>query len=311
MNLTDRNSNMPGIGIIANPHSKLNKRSPHTLSLMAEAVGQNGIFTITRDLDHLDETLKSYKAQEISILGINGGDGTISQIITRMIGIYGSQPLPLLAVLRGGTMNLIAAQLSIEGPPHENIKKLVALVQSQKTLPTQRLSTLKINAIYGFLYADQSSTAILEEFYRKKSGHLGAAWLATKVTSSFLVKGPLIRSVIQAHPLKAQFKPSGSVDRKVLGCFAGTITKFPLGFPFLPLARRYPDHFQVTAVTCKADSLLWNLPLILLVQKEGRSIGKESFCVKEAKLDYEGEAHFTVDGEIYRAPKGDILIEAG
>ncbi|MBC7661765.1 MAG: hypothetical protein H7249_18885 [Chitinophagaceae bacterium] len=302
---------MPGIGIIANPHSKLNKRSPHTLSLMAEVVGQNGIFTITRDLDHLDETLKSYKKQEISVLGINGGDGTISQIITRMVQIYGSKPYPLLVVLRGGTMNLIAAQLSVSGTPLENINKLVALVKSKKTLPTQRLSTLKINDIYGFLYADQSSTAILEEFYRKKSGHLGAAWLATRLACSFLVKGTLIKSVVKEHGLKATFEPAGTLDRKVLGCFAGTITKFPLGFPFLPLARRYPNHFQVTAVTCLADSLLWNLPLILLVQKEGKSLGKVSFCVHEARLDYEGEAHFTVDGEIYAAPKGDILIEAG
>lgn len=302
---------MPGIGIIANPHSKLNKRSPQTLSLMAEAIGQNGIFTITRDLDHLDETLRRYKAQEISILGINGGDGSISQIITRMLSIYGSTPLPLLAVLRGGTMNLIASQLSITDGPVENIKKILALVGGKKALPTQRLSTLKINDIYGFLYADQSSTAILEEFYRKKSGHLGAAWLAARLTTSFLAHGDLIKTVVKSHALTAKFKPLGSLDRMVLGCFAGTITKFPMGFPFLPLARRYPNHFQVTAVTCKADALLWNLPMILMLQREGRSIGKESFCVRAAQLNYVGEAHFTVDGEIYKAPSGDILIEAG
>ncbi len=302
---------MPGIGIIANPHSKLNKRSPHTLTLMAEAVGHDGVFTVTRDLDHLDETLKAYKDQGISIVGINGGDGTISQIITRMLTLYGSQPLPLLALLRGGTMNLIASQLSINGTPVENIHRLVELVKSGKSLPTQRLATLKINDIYGFLYADQSSTAILEEFYRKKSGHLGAAWLATKVTASFLTQGPLIQRVIRSIPLKADFKPAGQINRRVLGCFAGTITKFPLGFPFLPLARRYPNHFQVTAVTCKATQLLWHMPLILLLQREGRSLGKESFCCREAHFRYEGEAHFTVDGEIYRSRNGEILIEAG
>jgi len=302
---------MPGIGIIANPHSKLNKRSPQTLSLMADAIGQKGMFTVTRDLDHLDETLKRYKAQEISILGINGGDGSISQIITRMIAIYGPTPLPLFAVLRGGTMNLIASQLSITGGPVENLQKLVALVESGKKLPTERLSTLKINAIYGFLYADQTSTAILEEFYRKKSGHLGAAWLATRLVGSFLVKGSLIQSVVRPHAIQARIKPGGTLDRTVLGCFAGTITKFPMGLPFLPLARRYPNRFQVTAITCDAEALLWNLPLILMMQREGRSIGKETFCPREIDLQYEGEAHFTVDGEIYKAPSGAIHIEAG
>ncbi len=302
---------MPGIGIIANPHSKLNKRSPQTLSLMAEVFGQRGTFTITRDLDHLDETLKKYKAQEISILGINGGDGSISQIITRMIAIYGMKPLPLLAILRGGTMNLIASQLSIQGGPVENIRRLIGLVEGGRALPSQRLATLKINDIYGFLYADQSSTAILEEFYRKKSGRLGAAWLATRLVGSFLVKGPLIAGVLKAHPLRATFKPAAELNTKVLGCFAGTITKFPMGFPFLPLARRYPNQFQVTAVTSGADALLWNLPLILLAQREGASIGKETFCAREADLNYEGSAHFTVDGEIYKAAHGNIHIELG
>lgn len=302
---------MPGIGIIANPHSKLNKRSPHTLTLMAEELGNNGIFTVTRDLDHLDETLREYRDKDISVVGINGGDGSISQIITRMIAIYGSKPLPLLAVLRGGTMNLIAQQLGISGGPVENIKKLVEKQVTQKALPTQRLSTLKINDIYGFLYADQSATAILEEFYRKKSGNLGAAWLATKLASSFLVKGDLIKRLVRSHPVTARFKPTGYFDRPVLGCFAGTITKFPLGFPFLPLARRYPSHFQVTAVTSSAESLLWNMPPILLLQREGRSLGKESFCVRHASLDYKEEAHFTVDGEIYIARDGLIQIETG
>ncbi len=303
---------MPGIGIIANPHSKLNKRSPHTLALMAEALGHNGIFTVTRDLDHLDQTLQDYRDQEISVIGINGGDGTISQIITRMMAIYGERPLPLLAVLRGGTMNLISAQLGITEGPIENIRKLVSLYAApMKALPTQRLSTLKINDIYGFLYADQSSTAILEEFYRKKTGNLGAAWLATKITGSFLTKGELMKRLIGPSRLIARFKPSGYLGRPVLGCFAGTITKFPLGFPFLPLARRYPGHFQVTAVTSSAERLLWNLPPILLMHREGRSLGKESYCVRHAALSYEGEAHFTVDGEIYSAADGNVSIEAG
>lgn len=302
---------MPGIGIIANPHSKLNKRSPQTLGLMAEELGQDGIFTVTRDLDHLDETLKLYRDKDISILGINGGDGSISQILTRMIAIYGDKRLPLLAALRGGTMNLIASQLGVTEGPVENIRRLVAHYRSQNALPTQRLSTLKINEIYGFLYADQTATAMLEEFYRKKSGNLGAAWLATKVVSSFLVKGELINRLVKPHPLVARFKPAGYLDRPVLGCFAGTITKFPLGFPFLPLARRYPGHFQVTAITSSAEKLLWNMAPILLLQREGRSIGKESFCVRQALLNYRDAAHFTVDGEIYIAEDGRIQIEAG
>jgi diacylglycerol kinase family enzyme len=300
---------MPGIGIIANPHSQLNKRSPAGLSALQAIAGQKGIFTVTRDLDHLDETLLDYRERKIKLLAINGGDGTVSQAITRMIAIYGKQQLPTLAVLGGGTMNLVASQLSMSGSPAEILKKIIASDPKDYTVET--LETLKIKDVYGFLYADQSSTAILEEFYRKKSGQLGAVWLAAKITSSFIKSGSLFRSLVKPAHLQARFQPSGAIDEEVLGCFAGTIHKFPLGIPFLPLARRYPGQFQMMAVTCKAERLLWYMPLLMFLQKEGEGFGKISLCCKEAELTYAGPVSYTIDGEIYSEPTGRLVIEAG
>lgn len=301
---------MPGIGIIANPHSQLNKRSPAGLGVLQSIAGQKGIFTITRDLDHLDETLKSYRDQRIELLAINGGDGTISQAITRMIAIYGKRKLPKLAVLRGGTMNLVAAQLGVEGTPTDILKTIIDRPVGDHEV--EELDTLKINDVYGFLYADQSSTAILEEFYRKKSGHLGAAWLAARLTTSFIRGGRLYSSLVKSSSLKARFKPSDrDFQSEVLGCFAGTINKFPLAIPFLPLARRQPRHFQAMAVTCRSDRLLWYMPALMLLQKEGKSFGKVSVCCKEATLEYEGEVQYTIDGEIYSEPSGRLHIESG
>lgn len=301
---------MPGIGIIANPHSQLNKRSPSGLSVLQTITGQKGIFTVTRDLDHLDETLKVYRDKKIEILAINGGDGTISQAITRMIAIYGKRQLPKIAVLRGGTMNLVAAQLGIDGSPAENLK--VLLEKPLEDHSVEALDTLKIKDIYGFLYADQSSTAILEEFYRKKSGQLGAAWLAARMTGSFLRSGSLYRSLVKSAWVKARFKPeAANFEADVLGCFAGTINKLPFAIPFLTHARRSSGQFQTMAITCRPDRLLWYMPFLMLLQKEGESLGKVNVCCKEARLEYQGTVHYTIDGEIYSEPSGRLQIEAG
>jgi diacylglycerol kinase (ATP) len=302
---------MPGIGIIANPHSKLNKRSPHELQRLQDIMSQKGVFTITRDLDHLDETLLLYKEQNLPIVAINGGDGTVSQTLTRMIRLYGQQPLPQIAVLRGGTMNLIAAQLGVRGQPDALLERLVEMLEKGQAPKVEHLSTLKIGAAYGFLYADQSSTRILEEFYSDKSGHVGASLLALRLVCSSLLQGRFIREMIHAHPLQALLKPGGQLKTPALGCFAGTITKFPMGLVFLPLARKKAGHFQTTIVTCKAEKILWYLPLIMLQHKEGPAIGKHSFCCEQAVLQYEGEVHYTIDGEIYRNPDGRVVIESG
>jgi diacylglycerol kinase family enzyme len=302
---------MPGIGIIANPHSKLNKRSPQELRLLRDLLGQKGIFSLSQDLDDLDRIIIEYKSKDIDIIVINGGDGSISRAISRIVAIYGPQSLPKISLLGGGTMNLVASQLKIRGSPHQILKRLLKKLGQKQPLKTEKLATLKIGKIYGFLYADQSSTAILEEFYQKKSGHIGATWLTARLIKSFLLRGSLIKRMIRARPLQAIFKPTGRIQGPALGCFAGTITKFPMGLQFLPLARLRPGHFQVTVVTCSAEKILWHLPLIMLQQKEGPAIGKHSFCCEEASLRYEGSLSFTVDGEIYSMPEGSLKIEAG
>ena len=302
---------MPGLGIIANPHSNSNLRSPDELRRIAEKLGDRGTLAITQDLESLDRTLEEFKRQKIETIALNGGDGTISQAITRLIKLYKDDPLPNIAVLRGGTMNLVASQLGVRGRPSDIVERLVEAHQDRARLKVEKLSTLKVNDVYGFLYADQSSTSILEEFYRKKSGHIGAGVLSLRLIRSFLLRGPLIKKMIRPHHLKAEFSPLGKVHQPALGCFAGTITKFPMGLPFLPLAREKPGYFQTTVVTCRADQVLWYLPLIMLQQNEGLAYGKHSFCCQEAELEYEDSVHYTVDGEIYKNPKGKVSIEAG
>ncbi|MCX6127749.1 MAG: diacylglycerol kinase family protein [Proteobacteria bacterium] len=243
---------MPGIGIIANPHSKLNKRSPVEIKRLQAMIGHHGVLSLSHDLTELDKIILSYRNENIDIIAINGGDGSISRVITRVIALYGEKPLPKFALLRGGTMNLVSAQLGI-----------------------------------------------------------GASWLCLKLIVSFLCRGALIRRVLRSKRLKASLRPFGQFETNALGSVAGTITSFPMGLRFLPLAMAKPGYFQTTIVDCPAEKLLWQLPFIMLQQKEGSTASKHSFCCKEAHLHYEDELRFTVDGEIYLNKSGSILIETG
>ena len=70
---------MPKVGIIANPHSKLNKRRPKRLEVMKKIVGSHGDFIVTQSLSELDEKIKFMSSANYATIAICGGDGTISQ----------------------------------------------------------------------------------------------------------------------------------------------------------------------------------------------------------------------------------------
>ena len=195
-------------------------------------------------------------------------------------------------------MNVVASELKIYGRQIDVLKKFMKGVRKGKELKTRPLSTLNVSGRIGFIYADGSAVRILKEFYKKKSGIPGALLLAVKIISSFLVKGPLIKSLIKSLSTEAIIdSKKSSID--TLGAFAGTISKLPLGFPLLPLAGKKDGHFQANFITCAAEKLLWQLPNIMLKHKEGNSLEKYSVCCRELRLSWEESVCYTLDGELF------------
>ncbi len=94
---------MPGIGLITNPRSRLNRRDPSRIQRLGYLIGAHGQAEATRSLDDLHRACEDFHRERIDILGISGGDGTLHHTLTAMIRAYGTEPLPPIAILRGGT----------------------------------------------------------------------------------------------------------------------------------------------------------------------------------------------------------------
>src|SRR5437762_2543265 len=106
---------VPGIGVITNPRSRMNKRDPSRMRKLGYLIGDRGSAAATRSLDDLYRVAEEFKSADIDVLGINGGDGTIHHTLTAFVRTWGDKPLPLIAILRGGTMNTIANSYGIKG----------------------------------------------------------------------------------------------------------------------------------------------------------------------------------------------------
>ena len=59
----------------------------------------------------LKRVAADFRQSKIEILAINGGDGTISKTLTAFINEYGDEPLPKIAILKGGTINVVERTL--------------------------------------------------------------------------------------------------------------------------------------------------------------------------------------------------------
>ena len=302
---------MSGIGIIANPHSKLNKRNPGRQQVLGWILGERGQLAVTNSLEHLSQVAREFRDRDISILAINGGDGTISRTLTAFIKEYGSKPLPQIVLLRGGTINVLAQNLGIRGKPEEVLYRLLQAHSSGKPIKTEKLATMEIDGNFGFLFGNATTARFLAEFYRNKSGPIGAVLLVLRLALASLFNKPLYESVVTAHDMTIAADGKEPRTLKAVALMCSTIEKGPLGFKLFPKARRGPHVFQSVAFVVAPEKLPLHLPLVILRPGEGEAFGKISTCATTMKVTCEDSRTYTIDGELYEAPGAMIEIKPG
>jgi len=302
---------MSGIGIITNPHSKLNKRNPHRPALLGYILGEAGRLEITESLAELPLVAKKFKENNIEILAINGGDGTIARTLSAFINVYKDQPLPKVALLRGGTMNVVAKNLRIKGSPEGILFRLVERYSSGRPLPTKALTTLRIEDTYGFLYADGVSCAVLEEFYKKKSGALGASWLVMRVFFSALLKGKLAKRLLTSRQVNLTADNLAERSFVSSGIMAATIARMPLGPKLFPNTLAGERGFQWFVVKTPPEKLTRDLLKIVWHTGTGERDSKFSQFSESLAIATEAPFTYTLDGEIFQATGRGLELSLG
>jgi len=300
---------MSGIGIITNPHSKLNKRNPSRTALLGYILGAKGQLEVTSSIEDLGRVAREFKDQSISLLAINGGDGTICRTLTAFLNEYGESPLPQVVLLRGGTINVLANNLGIKGTPEQVLYRLVEAHSAGIELPTRRLSTLLVEGTYGFLFGNGVATTFLKEYYKRKSGPVGAAfWVLAVWASRFFGSGLYDRVV---HDQALGLTPDGGdrFDQRTCALFCSTVEKMPLGYHMFPQLRARKDCFQCVSFTFAAKDAVWQLP-VAMIKKEGTA-GKMGFCARELVIEAEAPFDYTLDGELYLSASSRLHVGMG
>lgn len=103
------------VGLISNPASGHNRDQFQAIRQRIDNC--SGIHhVITNSPDDIDGALRELAQHNISLLAINGGDGTASAILGRMLELNLFEITPKVALLPGGTANMNAGDIGIKGP---------------------------------------------------------------------------------------------------------------------------------------------------------------------------------------------------
>src|SRR5262249_37091451 len=152
-------------------------------------------------------------------------DGTLHKTITALGRAFGDEPLPPVAILCGGTMNVVATSLRIRERPSVFLRAIVDADRAGRPLETIRRRCMRIGDELGFLFGSGLAANFLTEYYGPGEGYgpARAAWLLLRGFFSALWNGPFIRKLFR------RFEGSVRVDGQLLertsfvGLMAGTV----------------------------------------------------------------------------------------
>jgi diacylglycerol kinase (ATP) len=112
------------IVVFVNPRSRANRRDPRLADRFRHILGETGRVLAPVSLDDLMEQAKALALDPPAVIGIHGGDGTLHRTVAALIQAFGERPLPPIAILAGGTMNVVARSLGFRTKPERLLAAL-------------------------------------------------------------------------------------------------------------------------------------------------------------------------------------------
>lgn len=300
---------MERIGIIINPNAKRIRRSKKNLPELFRKIGGN--FTTvkeTRSMDDIPSALADLRNEGCSYIGICGGDGTIHQVLTSVITIWGEGKTPPVLILPCGTMNNVARTLNMRGKGPAVLRRSVKLLSKGISLQTDHRYTIKINGRYCFLFGLGFTSNFLDAVYSgAEKGNLQNIKIILSTIAGILTDpdgGPLFKPLVSDVKYDNQSIPF----KNITGILAGTVEHIGMGFSPMPKAVGN-ETFQSIVSGMKPREFLRNLARL----KKGRNISHPfhvDACVHKMSIRADEKFRYTMDGDMYSCD-GSLEVSIG
>jgi len=278
---------------------------------MERVLGDAGRVIASRSLEELGATAATLAAEPPRVIAVHGGDGTLHVTLTALIHAFAGKPLPPIAILGGGTMNVVTGSLNIRVRPLDYLARLAHAMRAGAGLTTIQRRCLRVGDRYGFVFGNGILANFLVEYYQGNAyGPLRAVLLMVRILASAIVRGTLMRRVFKRFRGQVVVDDTALEFPDLMAVGASFVREVGLGFKLFDRADDDPDRFAVLAIHSGALALFPDLWAV----RKGRGIAARrafSGIARRVEItDHDPEMAYTIDGDIYRAA-GPLPVTAG
>ena len=304
------------IGVISNPLSGGNqnglgpihqviRRHPEVAHL--EARTPEEVFSV----------LKSFASDNVDLIAVNGGDGTIQAVLT---GLFGSRPfrsMPALALLYGGTSNMLPKDFGLKGPQHIVLSKLLHRAKgapppvSVVSRPILKIEASGLKPLYGMFFGAACIYKGIQFFHSKVhtlgfSGELAHGIVVARFLGALLSRKS---ALVAPENIRVQLDRDkvDQLPEEYLVFLVSSLEKLILGLR--PYWGRGPGPLHLTAVAARPQNFLKALSGFFrgnLNRYVTAKNGYHSHEIEKVQLMLRGG--FTLDGELYQTGAPDYSI---
>jgi hypothetical protein len=309
---------MSRIGLISNPKSQQNRRGLSIIEVAAKGAGIE--HRVLGDMAELLPALQDLAANNIELLVVNGGDGTLQAVLTAVLEDRPFASLPLLAVLPRGMTNMSAYDVGLKGKPDRSLTRLADLWPSRS--PSQGIvsrNVLRIENIpnspvqRGMFFGAGGITRAIE--YCKSKVHpwrIGADW-ASGLTLMGLLASWMLHGgrseVVTGQTIHVSLDNAAESSEELLLALATTLDS--LVMKSKPFWHQKGEPLRYTAITYPPKRLLRSARKVLYGGNE-RDLPATCYKSRGAhsiRLRFKG--YFTLDGQMFDAPAdGPLVVSA-
>ena len=304
---------VPLVGIIRNP------RSHRNIDVAPEMADCSNILTETpASREALYHTLEGFARRGIDYLVIDGGDGTVRDVLTCGAPVFGNE-WPALIVLPKGKTNALAVDLGLPG--EWTLTEALAAAHRGDTLsrrPLRITDTEQGGSVQGFILGTGMFTLCTEagqeahRFGAFNSFAVGLSIMTAVLQSLFGRNGNVWRASSRTRLIDRvtgralRRTGPGKEDERYLA-IATTFERFPLGAR--PFGRNAAPGLKLLVLDWPRRLLVALIPAIMF-GLGGRLLeraGFHRFSVTDIEMDLEGA--FILDGEAF--PAGKYILDEG
>lgn len=299
----------PRIAVLTNVESGRNRRGRYLGYHLPDIVGGRGLVIETETVEEIGPAIDRFIESGAELICLNGGDGTVQRTLTHLINRFGegSDSMPLVFPLRGGTLNVLAANLGIKGKPGELAGRVVRLVEHGGELPFATVPTLRLkreftdssDLEYGFFFGNGALYRFDRVYYRQTDGGpVAAAGLFCKCVAGGATGKTRYAGVFGATPMRVSvdgFEMPGTDFTIVLAVSLKRVV-----LTFNPFREGDGGDFYVLATSVPFVKMVSRLDRLLWVRGDRAPYPREVYWnSRGSELVIDNREGYTLDGEVF------------